>query len=220
MFATEENIKRLKRAQEMQERLDKLQNCPCLSLAEEEKMKREINDILDRLRYDELKNFGLNAEPEKDCKHVFVLDKPMTDDRFKVDRRFKTMYGMKHRTLNEVIVYKCVNCGGNFVTDLDNKYMYPLIFNALGQISLGKEIDSKQYPVTNIFNDNRTDYYKSLFENQNSILYLRAVSMLDKEATSIEILELMEKLNADDNEKLDAVYKDIATKIKNVTFGL
>lgn len=51
MFATEENIKRLKRAQEMQERLDKLQNCPCLSLAEEEKMKEEINRILNELRY-------------------------------------------------------------------------------------------------------------------------------------------------------------------------
>lgn len=37
MFATEENIKRLKRTQKLQERLDKLQNCPCLSLAEEKK---------------------------------------------------------------------------------------------------------------------------------------------------------------------------------------
>lgn len=220
MFATEENIKRLKRAQEMQERLDKLKNCLCLSLAEEEKIKEEINRILNELRYYQLKNFSLNAEPEKDCNHILMTVKPITNDRFKIGRRFKTIYGLNHRTLDEVIVYKCVNCGGNFVIDNNSKFIYPLIFNGIGQISLGKKIDSKQYPVINFFNDNRTDYYESLFENQNSILYLRAVSKLGEDATSIEILELMEKLNADDNEKLDAVYKDTEVKIKNVTFGL
>ncbi len=215
MFATEENIKRLKRAQELQERLDKLKNCPCLSLAEEEKIKNELKEILDKLRYDEPKDIGLRIEPEKECKHIITEDAPIINNRFKCD-----IGNLKMENDLEVFVYKCVNCGGNFVMDRNHNYAYPLIFNALGQISLGKKVDVNQCPTLNVINNVRTNYYRPLFKNQNSILYLRAISQLGEETTSIEILKLMEELNNADNKKLDAVYKDTANKIKNVTFGL
>ncbi len=73
MFATEENIKRLKRAQEIQERLDKLQNCPCLSLTEEEKMKKELDSILKKLTKDAFMQIqGIGTELEEKCKHVLA----------------------------------------------------------------------------------------------------------------------------------------------------
>lgn len=220
MFATEENIKRLKRAQEMQERLDKLQNCPCLSLAEEEKMKREINDILERLRNEEAKNTLFSTNPEKECKHIFEEDEPIVKGDFKPSNNINLISNLEEEYDFAVRGYKCVNCGENFVMDKSHKHAYPLIYNALGQVSLGEQIDANQCPILAISNNDKIKSYSNLFKNQNSILYLRAVSRLGEDATSIEILELMEKLNADDNEKLDAVYKDTEVKIKNVTFGL
>ncbi len=40
MFATEQNIENLKRAEEIKDRLDKLSGCPCLSITEEESLKK------------------------------------------------------------------------------------------------------------------------------------------------------------------------------------
>lgn len=216
MFATQENIERLKRAQEM---LDKLKFCPYLSLDEEEDIKRKISDILDKLRNEGQKKALFGASPEKECKHVLVEDEPIVKANFNQSSNINFISQLEEEYSLAVKGYKCVNCCGNFVMDKSHKHAYPLHFNALGQISLGEQIDINQCPTLNIVNNDKLNYSK-LFKNQSSILYLRAVSILSKEVTSVEILELMERLNADDNKKLDAVYKDVENQIKDITFGL
>lgn len=220
MFATEENIERLKRAQEMQERLDKLQNCPCLSLAEEEKIKNELKEILENLRKQGKKNAYFGISPENECKHILVEDEPIVKADFNQSSNINLISQLEEEYSFAVKGYKCVNCGGDFVMDKSHKHTYPLDFNVLGQINLGEQIDINQCPTINITSNIKFNCHKPLFKNQNSILYLRAVSHLGEEATSIEILELMERLNADDNKKLDVVYKDVEKQIKDITFGL
>lgn len=182
-------------------------------------MKNELNEILDKLRNRASKNTLFSTEPEKECKHVLQQDEPILQHKFKPS--YSTHLSQLEMEYNFLVKgYKCVNCGGDFVMGKHKKNAYPLIYNALGQVSLGEQIDANQCPILAIANNDKIKSYSNLFKNQSGILYLRAVTKLGEEATSIEILKLMEKLNNDDNKKLDAVYKDTENQIKNVTFGL
>ncbi len=88
-----------------------------------------------------------------------------------------------------------------------------------GKFRIENMVDINKIPMINIRSNSITSY-KKLFDNHISILYLRAISQLGDNATAEDIARLIGKLNYEDNCKLNVVYKDTESKIKNVTFGL
>lgn len=217
MFATKENIERLKKAEDLKNKLDRFSGGPCLSILEEEKIKEELNDIQKRLRNDADLETSFKSDADSNCAHVLVSDNPVLYSNLQSEK-LKRVQLMRENTY-ELSVYKCVNCGGLFALNCQKDSVYPLRIENGDKIKIGDAISISECPIFEI--DSKCyNNHRKLFDNQTSILYLRAITELGEKATSEDILRLMGKLNYADNCKLDKVYDETVSRVKNISFGL